>query len=116
MTETMLDKLPNVLLDNEGYPTEEWLNFIRNYQPDDSLPLITFIKGYLSEGWYFSGWGFKLSRKYRGKYNLELHTGGWSGNKEIINAILSNIHLTRFKMMYVMWKAGGHYYFEIKDE
>jgi len=102
--------LPDVLLDVNGYPTEEWLEFIRNYIPDNSLPLLKFVSEILPKGWYMADWGFVLHRKYRGKQKLELHTGGWSGNEEVISAILSNKH---FKMQYVMRKAGGHYYFEI---
>ena len=105
--------LPAVLLDDEGYPTEEWLQYIKNYKPDLSLPLLTFVKMVLIDGWYMSEWGFKLSKKYKGKHKLELHTGGWSGNEETIAAIKSNMWLTHFKMRYVMWRTGGHYYFEL---
>ena len=103
------------LLDDEGYPTEEWLQFIRNYKPDESLPLIQFVEEVLVDGWWMPDWGFKLHRKYGGKRKLELHTGGWSGNEEVIDAILSNIWLIHCKMRYLMWKAGGHYYFELND-
>ena len=103
--------LPAVLLDNKGYPTEEWLQFIKSYKPDKSLPLLTFVNMVIIDGWYMSDWGFKLSKKYKGK--LELHTGGWSGNEEIIAAIKSSMRLTHFQMRYVMWRTGGHYYFEL---
>ena len=104
---------PDVLLDVNGYPTEEWLEFIRNYIPDNSLPLLKFVSEILPYGWYMADWGFVLHRKYKGKIKLELHTGGWSGNEEVISAILSNKWLTHFKMQYVMRKAGGQYYCEI---
>lgn len=43
--------------------------------------------------------------------NLELHTGGWSGNEVIISALLQNrMFIT---MWYKKWERGGHYYFEI---
>jgi hypothetical protein len=105
--------LPAVLLDDEGYPTEEWLQFIKTYKPDESLPLLTFVKKVLVDGWYMSDWGFVLHRKYKGIHKLELHTGGWSGNEETIAAITSNMWLTHFQMRYVMWRTGGHYYFEL---
>lgn len=104
---------PDVLLDHNGYPTEEWLQFLRRYKPHDGLPLQEFVINVLPKGWYMSDWGFVLHRKYKGKRRLELHTGGWSGNGEVVSAILSNIWLTHFQMQYVMWKAGGHYYFEV---
>jgi len=105
--------LPAVLLDDEGYPTDEWLQCLKTYKPDESLPLLTFVKTILVDGWYMSDWGFKLGKKYKGKHKLELHTGGWSGNENTIEAIKSNMWLTHFQMRYVMWRAGGHYYFEL---
>jgi len=107
--------LPDVLLDINGYPTEEWLQFIRSYQPDESLPLIKFVSEILPKGWCTGEWGFVLRRKYKGIRKLELHTGGWGGNELVISAIKSNKHLTHFKMRLVMWKAGGHYYFELSE-
>lgn len=100
-------------LDNEGYPTDEFLEFIRNYEPNQ-MPIMDFVN-ILAEGWYFDNWGFKLKRKYRGIRKLELHTGGWSGNEDTICAITSNIYLTHFKMRYVKWYTGGHHYFEIHE-
>lgn len=107
--------LPDMLLDANGYPTEEWLQFIENYQPDDGLPLIRFISEILPKGWYMAEWGFVLHRKYKGIRKLELHTGGWGGNELVISAIKSNKQLTHFKMRLVKWKAGGHYYFELSE-
>lgn len=105
--------LPIRLLDNSGYPTKEWLQYIKNYKPDESLPLMRFVDSVLIDGWWMPCWGFKLHKKYKGKRKFELHTGGWSGNEEIIEAIISNIYLTHFQMRYIMWRTGGHYYFEI---
>ena len=104
-------KIPKTLLDEEGYPTEEYLQFIRDYT-NETMPIMDFVE-ILQDGWHFSDWGFKLHRKYAGKRKLELHTGGWSGNEEIISAIVNNVYLTSFKMKYKKWHTGGHYYFEI---
>jgi hypothetical protein len=106
-------KTPHTLLDNGGYPTDDYLTFIKDYTYE-TMPVMQFVN-LLSEGWYFGDWGFELHRKYKGKRKLELHTGGWSGNEEIIEAILSNVYLTQFQMRYVEWHTGGHYYFEIQD-
>lgn len=111
----ILKLLPNEdPLDAEGYPTEEYLEFIRNFHPRE-IPYSVFL-AVLQDGWNFSEWGFVLHRKYRNIQKLVLHTGGWSGNEEIIEAIKSNIFLTHFTMKYCMWKIGGHYYFEIKTD
>lgn len=99
------------MLDEYGYPTEHILHFIENYVPDDSLPILSFLS-VIKDIWQG---GFKLGRKYKGRCKLELHTEGWSGNEQIINSIISNIYLTGFKMRYVKWITGGHYYFEIRD-
>jgi hypothetical protein len=111
--QTALDKLPHQLLDDEGYPTNEWIEFIETYVPDESLPIEKFVKNVFVDGWWMPDWGFKLKRKYRGVIKLSLHTGGWSGNEDVIRAIKSNLNLTCGRMQLVCWKAGGHYYFEI---
>lgn len=99
-------------LDNDGYPTDEYLQFIRDYT-HKTMPILDMVD-IICDNWYFGDWGYKLHRKYAGKRKFELHTGGWSGNEEIIEAIKSNIFLTHFKMRYVKWYTGGHHYFEIK--
>ena len=104
-------KLPEMLLDDDGYPTQEYLAYIKDY--DGTMPIMKFIDDIIRDGWWMESWGFRLHRKYNGKRKLELHTGGWSGNEDIISAITSNIHLTHFQMKYVKWTCGGHYYFEI---
>ena len=99
-------------LDSEGYPTPEFLKFIREYT-NETMPIMEFVE-LLRHGWYHGEPYFTLHRKYKGKHKLELHTGGWSGNEETIREILGNIHLTHFRMQYVYWERGGHYYFEVK--
>jgi hypothetical protein len=101
------------LLDNEGYPTQECLKFIEEYKGATPIKDFLLTIEYL---WWHSDMGFILHEKYRGKQKLELHTGGWSGNESIIEAILSNFHLTHVFMKYVMWKTGGHYYFIINQK
>jgi len=108
--------LPSALLNDDGYPTAEWLEFIKNYVPDESLPVLRFVEMVLVDGWWMPDWGFKLHRQYKGVRRLELHTGGWSGNEEVIAAIKSNFWLTHFNMRHVMWRTGGHYYFEITEK
>lgn len=98
-------------LDSQGYPTEEFLGFIKNYTYD-TMPILNFLD-ILYDTWKYNNWGFILRKKYKNKRKLELHTGGWSGNEEIIRVLLENVWLTSFKMRYVKWEVGGHYYFEI---
>jgi len=107
--------LPSILLDDNGNPTKEWLKFVKNYKPDDNLPILKFVETVLPRGWWASDWGIKIYEE-NGKHKLELHTGGWSGNEEVIKALISNIWLISFPMRYVKWETGGHYYFEICKE
>jgi hypothetical protein len=97
--------------DDEGSPTDEFFQFIKDYKPE-ILPIMEFID-ILFDSWQYNDWGFTLHRQYGGKRKLELHTAGWSGNESIIDALLSNIYLTHFSMQYKQWKTGGHFYFEI---
>ena len=101
-------------LDNDGYPTDECLEYIKNY---DCTDIEDFLEG-LKLIWAYSDWGFKLTKVYksngwqhRKQRTLQLHTAGWSGNESIINALQSNFI---FWSMY-WWKTyrGGHYYFQI---
>lgn len=101
-------------LDNEGYPTDEFLQFIRDFgeNTENTMPIMEFIE-LVCENWHHGDYGYNLHRKYKGKRKFELHTLGWSGNESIINEIVNNIYLTYCYMKYYQWRMGGHYYFEI---
>lgn len=101
-------------LDDTGYPTEEFLDYVKN---DNCKDIMEFLKA-IESAWAYADWGFKLSKvyKYKGwqgrrQRTLQLHTAGWSGNESIIEALSSNFI---FWSMY-WWKTykGGHYYFQI---
>lgn len=102
MTQKDLEKWPDEALDQDGYPTEEALKFIEEYDIDKDGPegLISFIR----EVWYLPDWGF-----IRDGDSLELHTAGWSGNESIIKALQESWFWV------VCWESsrrGGHYYFD----
>jgi len=93
------------MLDKDGYPTEKYLNKVREYcSLDNPFGIIGLIK----EGWkYDSGVRVSGTRVIR----LELHTFGWSGNEEIIQSLQSN-----FMFWGMYWQKslrGGHYYFKL---
>jgi hypothetical protein len=98
--------------DELGYPTQELLDRIKNYTYEE-MSALDFMVNVIKPCWMYDDWGFVLRKKYKGVRRLELHTGGWSGNEMIVNAILTNMWLTHFQMRYVMWRVGGHFYFEI---
>ena len=76
------------------------------------MPILDFVK-IICNNWHHGDMGWTLSKKYKNKCKLELHTLGWSGNEEVINEIIENIYLTYGLMKYYQWNIGGHYYFEI---
>lgn len=78
--------IPENLLDDEGYPTEEIIEFITKYEPNEDIEDFAEL---IRSIWWCKGWGFRKYR-YKGRTKLELHTGGWSGNEEIMSAIESN--------------------------
>lgn len=101
----------------QDYPTEEQLEYIRKFDILKEHPVK--LAKYVQEIWH---WGEDYCRLYEGKnkisdtayWKLELHTGGWSGNEEIVYALREN-----WMFWNVCWFAhhrGGHYYFEIPKE
>ncbi len=89
------------------YPTGKEIRNIRKWDILDKG--VKGLLDLLESAWEPADWGFKLTGKRILK--LELHTGGWSGNEKIIEALANN---TMFWTMY--WEKsvrGGHYYFRI---
>jgi len=110
-------------IENYKYPTKQQLKKIERWDKNDTKGLISYIQNL----WWAPDWGFRLkegkthrhlykipikTRFFRKKcLKLELHTGGWSGNELIIDALKK----TTFWMLYwTMSRRGGHYYFEIE--
>jgi len=104
--------------DSNGYPTDEELKVFDKWK----LPNID-VKGlcvrdvieHLESIWWMPDLGFNLhegrEHLFRRKVmKLELHTGGWSGNEDVI----AELQQTWFWFMYwVKSIRGGHYWFEI---
>ena|ERR1035437_9177072 len=72
-----------------GYPTDETLQVIEKWEATDWPGLMD----YLHEAWHDNG-RFSLQNGH-----LELATGGWSGNEEILGALKKNrkFHALHFK-------------------
>jgi hypothetical protein len=94
------------------YPEESRLRYIKTWSQwteSKGDELIEFIKTVL-DTWNHDYGSSKLTGKK--VLNLQLNTGGWSGNEDIIGALSSN---TIFWSMY--WQSsirGGRYNFKIK--
>ena len=82
-------------MDVDGYPTEEELEKIREW---DLLaqPVSGFLE-LLRQSWH---WGFKEKHWKNGTIRLYMATGGWSGNESVISAMQDN-----FIFWSVCWQA-----------
>ena len=91
-------------LDSEGYPTEETLKLIRDFDllRNGKEELLSIIK----EIWCYH------SCYQRDEERLTLITGGWGGNEDIIRALEGSM----FWVLY--WESshrGGKYTFYLKE-
>ena len=84
------------------YPCEADLETIKQF--DLSRYPIRALLDYIEPRWEYGDWGFK-----RTKHKLELHTGGWSGNEDIIAALQENFPF--WAMYWLCSRRGGHYTF-----
>lgn len=120
MSDTISWYYPEQLHDEHGYPTNDALDYIKNwglqwrqlekpkqgefFGKDKYEELISYIK----DLWWYGDDGVVYEDGL-----LELHTMGWSGNEDIISILKdTNLWLTKFKAK----SAGGHYYFKIDAE
>jgi hypothetical protein len=101
-------------MDKNGYQTDEELKEIEILggilfkKPQTELKFKEFIER-LQELWH---WDHCVEyAEADGKWTLELHTGGWSGNESIINIVQASFF---WFMFWQKSERGGHYYFEGK--
>lgn len=96
------------MMDRDGYPTEKFYKWAESIKWEyDGLMDITQT---IIDCWHMADWGVYLKGKYRGHRTLYLHTGGWSGNEDIIAAMRDTMWWT------LCWRNhihGGHYAFSI---
>jgi hypothetical protein len=109
---------PNQLMDDDGYPTQETLDYIKNWSMfDDNNE--TKIGEFFGKGKYDeliefikTIWVYKDAITYENGL-LEIHTLGWSGNEDIIYELKkTDLWLIKFRCK----QTGGHYYFKIDSE
>lgn len=119
MNNTISWDYPEELFDVVGYPTPQSLDYLKNWSIiiGNNSEFTKFGK-YFSEGEYEKlisyilelWWGDGV--KYKDGL-LELHTGGWSGNEEIIDELKNtNLWLQKLRIQ----QAGGHYFFRIDGD
>ena len=117
--ENKLDYLyPFHLLDEDGYPTDEALKYIRNWGSEKINGELVYGKffdntdytellDYIKELWYYD-YGYKEEDGM-----LELHTIGWSGNESIIAELENTIF---WMLKFRAYSTGGHYYFRLNKD
>lgn len=87
------------------YPPQAILDQIATWE-NYSLEGIEELFELIRDWWWMPTWGFKKIDS--GHY--ELHTGGWSGNEEIIRALEKNEML--WEILLSEYRRGGHYKLE----
>ena len=100
-----MDQPTNLWAVTGQYPSDEILEYIEQFDcaNEDVEQLLALIK----EIWWRPDYGF-----IRNGEDLQLHTGGWSGNESIIEALQANELF--FLAYWQKSERGGHYYFKIK--
>ncbi len=96
-------------MDSEGYPDENELKIIREWDVKDFPSLLDFVEGL----WTYNDAIKKDVIKHFDSSYLQwtLYTRGWSGNESLVNALLGN---RMFQMCwYYEWKRGGKHVFRI---
>lgn len=110
MSDTILWKYPEELFTEDGYPTQEALDYIRNWQVNGEYwcksmyrELIDYVK---------SIWTYNDAIEEENGL-LEIHTYGWSGNEDIIDELnKTDLWLMKFRAK----QSGGHYYFKLDSD
>jgi len=81
------------------YPTKRDLKAIEEWKCSDGEAELLKLLSFIESIWEYADIGFfRLTGKKILK--LQLHTGGWSGNEEIIGALKNNKHL----FWHVLWE------------
>ena len=102
--------IPKDTIDGEGYPTDEFIEWIRTFDTIKNDPFI-FIQIVL-DNWYHGDYGWEIQRAYRGERKVLISTCGWSGNEDMLDALNEN---TIFWMVhFYSHQRGGHYVFKFK--
>ena len=96
------------MLDEDGYPDEASLQAIKDWGI-----LKQGISGLLELIRDNTNWADRQIRiTGRRVIRFEYHTGGWSGNEDVIGALSQNLGF--FMFFWQKSTRGGHYYFKIE--
>lgn len=96
-------------MDDDGYPTEELLEYIKNYKINsfgNALIILELVK----DVWWSKN---MLVWEEDGGDTLHMATGGWSGNESLIYAMQEN-----YILWHLLWHSstrGGKYVFDLAN-
>jgi hypothetical protein len=98
------------MIDSDGYPEEKDLERIKNWDvlKDGVDGLLELVRE--NTNWPDRQMGVSGKNVYR----MEYHTGGWSGNENVINHLKCNFLF--WSLSWVKSTRGGHYYFKINKK
>jgi len=101
--------------DEDGYPTEESLEKLEYVlKGNDIRKAMEAFYSALKENYYtYDGFVGITEVDVRGEMTKvwQYHTGGWSGNEDIIGILHQSI---LWSLLIERYDKGGHYYFKIK--
>jgi len=93
---------------NDGYPEEQELKTIKNWEYyTDFSGLMEYIKNL----WKYPQYWKETQTDNQIKYKIS--TGGWSGNEDLIAAMISNRIF--WAVCWLSSHRGGHYEFQVKQ-
>lgn len=96
------------MLDKDGYPDEQDLIKIKEWDL-----LKQGVDGLLDLVEENTNWADRqIERTGKRVIRYVYHTGGWSGNEDVIEALRLNFMF--WSMYWLKTTRGGHYYFKIK--
>ncbi len=97
----------------DGYPEQEELDKIKNW---DAIKDPHGCLEYVGQLWVYPDRFIKREKadefdKKRKVVEYYFSTGGWSGNEDLIGAIMENEYLGM--LFHTRWERGGHWWFEL---
>jgi len=92
--------------DKDGYPTEATLKTIEKWGPTFTKETGRNLLDFCFEAWSSYGWSEQFGDEW------SFATGGWSGNEEIIGAMMEN--RVFWSLCWELSMRGGQYKFSLK--
>jgi len=111
-----MGRLTEPTFDSSGYPTEETLEAIREWDYHDFPALMEFV----AEAWIDGGLENKpsiIEPLFDSGYEDDGHrwcgaTGGWSGNEDLVGALNGNLMFVGMCWRASVW--GGYYEYHVR--